>query len=102
MIEQGQATPRVVREYSDATQCWKDEQSMIRIFWKLYGRENSWNHSYVNNIGNRIWSRFGTIVSDEERKKNSDAQILAHQNPETKKKHKLAIEKYYSNPENLE
>lgn len=59
-IKDGKVKYTILQEYVDAQVCWRAEQQLIAIYWKLFGKDMSYNHCYSNCKGNKIWSTSGT------------------------------------------
>ena len=85
-IKDGKVSYKIIKEYSDAKECVKDENELIRLFWLFFGKENSYNHSYVNCNREKVWSTAGREESEEERLKKKNSHIGLHHSDETKKK----------------
>ena len=58
-IKDGKVSYRVIKEYSDAKECVRDENELIRLFWLFFGKENSYNHHYTKRNGEKVWSTAG-------------------------------------------
>lgn len=66
----------IIKEYIDKNECLKDEESLIRIFWALYGIQNSWNH-YANgkfSMAGKTSPNKGKQFSEETKQKMSKAR----------------------------
>lgn len=81
----------IIHEYTDITECLMDEQELIRLFWMFFGRENSYNHSYLKFNGEKVFSTAGISLSEETRKKISVAQKGKRDSDETRKKKSIAL-----------
>lgn len=58
-IKEGCVEYHVLQEYDDAKVCWRAEQKLIALYWKIFGREMSYNHNYTLCTGDRIYSTTG-------------------------------------------
>lgn len=77
-LKSGQLEGQILLEMSDANECVRLENMMIKAYWEQYGKENSYNLHWkvgkinqFSNAGKPAWNR-GIPVSDDARKKNSE------------------------------
>lgn len=71
----------ILPEYDDTKVCWRAEQQLIALYWKLFGKDMSYNYSCVNCNGEVIFNRAGITSpmkgkhpSEESIKKMSEAK----------------------------
>ena len=63
----------ILQEYDDPKVCWKAEQQLIAFYWRFFGKDMSYNHSYISCNGDKIFSTSGyhhTSESIEKMKRN--------------------------------
>ena len=61
----------IIKKYNDAKECWLAEQKLILLYWKFFGKDMSYNHHYINHIGEKIFSTFGKHHTKETKEKIS-------------------------------
>lgn len=103
-IKEGKVKYTVIQEYDDPKVCWRAEQQLIALYWKFFGKDMSYNHSY-RICNTSIFSMNGTThtaseyvkqrvsatqkgkpKSDEHKLKLSEIRKGSHLSEETKKK----------------
>jgi hypothetical protein len=73
-IRDGKVKYTILQEYDDAKVCWRVEQQLIAFYWKFFGEDMSYNHSYINCKGEKVFSTAGIYPSEETRKKMSNSR----------------------------
>lgn len=64
-IKDGRVEYHVLQEYDDTKVCWKAEQQLIALYWKFFGYDMSYNHSYINCKGEKVFSTCGISPTKE-------------------------------------
>lgn len=79
-IKDGKVKYTILKEYDDATVCWRAEQQLIALYWKFFGKDMSYNHFYSTAKGNKIFSISGRKHTEKEKQHQSE-KMKGENNP---------------------